>query len=433
MRIAVVGTGIAGMTAARLLHPGNDLTVFESEPRVGGHTHTVDVVIGGTRHAVDTGFIVHNDRTYPNFIALLRCLGVETRPSDMSFSVSCGRTGLEYNPRSLDALFAQRRNVVSPRFHRLLAQIVRFTRQARSFLREGDPAISLSAFLDARGFGGEFRALFLVPMLSAIWSADPANVPAYPAAHFLRFFENHGLLNLTGGPTWRVIAGGSARYAEALTAPYADRIRLATPVEAVWREGGAVWLRPAGGAPERYDRVVIAAHSDTALRLLAEPTRAERAVLGAIPYQRNEVTLHTDTRLLPRARRAWASWNYHVPADARAAATVTYHMNRLQGLEAPVEFCVSLNSADRIAPEQVLRRFEYWHPVFSPAAIAAQSRHGEISGEGGIHYCGAYWGYGFHEDGVNSALAVARQFDRGLDDAKLPLPGTRAASALHAG
>lgn len=433
MRVAVIGSGIAGMTAARLLHPGNDLTLFECEPRIGGHTHTVNVVAGGTRYAVDTGFIVHNDHTYPNFIQLLKRIGVPTQASDMSFSVSCARTGLEYNPQSLSALFAQRRNLVNPAFHRLVAQIVRFTRQARVFLRDGDPSLSLDDFLARHAFGPRFKNLFLVPMLSAIWSADPANVMAYPAVHFLRFFENHGLLNLSGGPTWRVITGGSARYAEALTRPYADRIRLATPVEAAWREADGVMLRPLGGAPERYDHVVLAVHSDTALRMLASPTRAERHVLGAIPYQRNEVTLHTDTRLLPRARRAWASWNYHVPAAPRAEATVTYHMNRLQGIDAPVDFCVSLNSGDRIDPEKVLRRFEYWHPMFSPEAIAAQTRHAEISGQGGIHFCGAYWGYGFHEDGVNSALAVARHFNRGLDDAKLPLPGARATSALHAG
>lgn len=433
MRIAVVGTGIAGMTAAWLLHRDHEITVFEANARIGGHTHTVDVLSGGAHFAVDTGFIVFNEWTYPNFIALLTQLGVPSQASDMSFSVSCARTGLEYNPQMLAGLFAQPRNAVRPSFYRMLGQIVRFMRQAKAFLRDGDPAISLEEFLDARHFGTDFREHFLIPMLSAIWSADPNNVMAYPAQHFLQFFANHGLLNLVQTPTWRVIQGGSSRYAERLTAPYADRIRLSTPVSAVWRGERGVWLKPKDGVPEHYDHVILAVHSDEALAMLPHATASEHAILGAIPYQANDVVLHTDASLLPKARRAWASWNYHVAQGVRPNATVTYHMNRLQGLKAPVEFCVTLNGTERIDPALILRRFTYRHPMFSSAGMAAQRRHAEISGVDGLHFCGAYWGYGFHEDGVNSALAVCKHFGKGIAHAQLPVHGTRAAPALHAG
>lgn len=421
------------MTAAWLLHRDHDLTVFEANSRLGGHTHTVDVVAGGEHYAVDTGFIVFNEWTYPNFIALLDALGVASQPSDMSFSVSCARTGLEYNPQGLGGLFAQPGNALRPGYYRLLGQIVRFMWEAKSFLRTGDPSVSLQAFLQSRGFKDHFRNAFLIPMLSAIWSADPSNVMAYPAVHFLRFFENHGLLNLVNTPTWRVVQGGSSRYLEKLTAPYADRVRLAAPVSAVWRDDHGVWLKPQDGAPEHYDHVILAVHSDEALAMLAQATPAERAILGAIPYQENDVVLHTDASLLPRARRAWASWNYHVPDTPAPLATVTYHMNRLQGLQAPVEFCVTLNGTDRIDPALILRRFSYWHPVFSAEGLAAQRRHAEISGVGGLHFCGAYWGYGFHEDGVNSALTVGAHFGKGIANAKLPLSGACAAPALQAG
>lgn len=433
MRVAVVGTGIAGMTSAWLLHRLHDVTVFEANAQIGGHTHTADVEVGGQRYAVDTGFIVFNERTYPNFIALLAALGVASQPSDMSFSVTCARSGLEYNPQGLGGLFAQPSNALRPGYYRLLFEIVRFMRAAKAFLKSGDPSLTLGQFVRANQFSADFRASFLIPMLAAIWSADPASVMAYPAVHFLRFFQNHGLLDLTGSNTWRVVQGGSSRYAEKLIAPYAHQIRLSTPVTAVWRDDHGVWLKAKDRAPSHFDQVILAVHSDAALAMLAHATPRERAILSAIPYQDNDVVLHTDASLLPRARRAWASWNYHVPDAPAPRATVTYHMNRLQSLEAPVDFCVSLNGTDRIDPAQILRRFTYRHPVFSPAGLAAQQRHGEISGVGGLHFCGAYWGYGFHEDGVVSALRVCAQLSRGIANAELPLLGAGAAPALQAG
>jgi predicted NAD/FAD-binding protein len=338
-------------------------------------------------------------------------------------------------------LFAQRRNVVRPGFFRLVAEILRFFRAGQRFLAAspGDEE-SLAAFLDRHGFSLALRRYYLAPMLAAIWSADPARVFDFPARHFLAFFQNHGLLQATGGPTWRVVDGGSARYVEKLTAGFRQAIRTDAPVEAVWRDQGGVWVKTPGGVPEAYDQVIIAAHSDEALDMLASPTRAEREVLGAIPYQRNEVVLHTDTRLLPRTRRAWASWNVRVPEDARGAVSMTYDMNRLQGIhDAPETFCVTLNDTGAIDPRRVLRTFEYSHPVFSRESVAAQARHHEISG-GGIHFCGAYWGYGFHEDGVVSALRVCDAIramaggtpERETVHAQWPLCGAGASPALQA-
>jgi len=414
MKIAIIGSGIAGNVAARQLQREHDITVFEAGAHIGGHTHTHDVAIGGQTYAVDTGFIVFNDWTYPNFIELIRDLGVESRPSHMSFSVRCERSGLEYNGTSFDTLFAQRRNLLRPRFWRMLRDILRFNREAPRLLADaGAETLTLGDYLAGSDFGREFIDYYIIPMGAAIWSADPEMMLGFPARYFVRFFHNHGMLSVDERPEWRVIAGGSRGYVDKLVAPFRERVRLNTPVEWVRRYPTHVTVKARGSEPERFDALFLACHSDQALRLLADPSTSEREVLGAIPYQENEVVLHTDTRLLPRRRRAWAAWNYHVLPEARGRAAVTYNMNILQGLEAPVTFCVTLNRSEAIAPGRVIRRLTYHHPVYTLAGVAAQARQAEINGARRTYYCGAYWRHGFHEDGVVSALAAVEHFRAG--------------------
>jgi predicted NAD/FAD-binding protein len=407
MKIAIIGTGISGLTAAWRLHHQHDLTLFEANNYIGGHTNTVEVEVGGRCYAVDTGFIVFNDWTYPNFIDLLEQLGVASQTTRMSFSVRCERTGLEYNGENLNTLFAQRRNLFRPSFHRMIRDILRFNREAPALL-DGEREISLNAWLREENYGREFTEHYILPMAAAIWSAEPGMMGAMPARFFVRFFKNHGLLSVNDRPQWRVIQGGSRNYVEPLTAPFCDRIRLKCPVEWVRRHPTHVQVKPWGGPAERFDEVIIATHSDQALRLLVDPTAKEREILGAIPYQENEAVLHTDARLLPRRKLAWAAWNYHLPAQPRDRVAVTYNMNILQGLDGPETFCVTLNRSEAIDPARILYRTTYHHPVFTAAGVKAQARRAEISGVNRTWYCGAYWSYGFHEDGVNSGLAAAR-------------------------
>ena len=421
MKIAVVGAGIAGNVVARRLCREHEITVFEAADHVGGHTHTVDVELGGERYAVDTGFIVFNDRTYPNFTALLAELGVASRPTQMSFSVRCERTDLEYNGATLGTLFAQRRNLLRPSFHRMLRDIIRFNREAPALLDVGDDGRTLGEMLRAGGYSREFVEKYLVPMAAAIWSAEPDSICRFPARFFIRFFENHGLLEIGNRPQWRVVAGGSRSYVEPLVRPFRDRIRLRAPVRGVTRHSNHVEIRSEGHAPERFHCVFIAAHSDHALGMLRDATPEERAVLAAIPYQANDVVLHTDASLLPRRRRAWAAWNYHIFPEARQRVAVTYNMNLLQGLDAPEQLLVTLNCADRIEPSRVLARFRYDHPVFLPGSVEAQARMAEISGVRRTFYCGAYWRNGFHEDGVCSALQALRHFEEWRAHAEQPL------------
>ena len=412
MRLAIVGTGIAGLAAAHRLHPSHDITVFEAGAHIGGHTHTHDIELGGRHWAIDTGFIVFNDWTYPNFIALMNELGVESQPSSMSFSVRCEKTGLEYNGTTLNTLFAQRRNLFSPSFHRMIRDILRFNREAPGFLDSGDDTTRLGNYLTANRYRQEFRDHYIIPMGAAIWSAAPGDMLDFPARYFIRFFHNHGMLSVDDRPQWRVIRGGSRCYVEPLTAPFRERIHLNTPVMRIIRDEKGVTVQTATGSEARFDAVVLACHSDQALAMLDEPSHVEREILGAIPYQENETILHTDASVLPRAKRAWAAWNYHIPREARDRVAVTYDMNILQGLEAPETFCVTLNYRDRIDPDRILKRLTYHHPAYTPAGIAAQSRHAEISGINRTYYAGAYWGFGFHEDGVKSGLRVAKQIDR---------------------
>jgi predicted NAD/FAD-binding protein len=409
MRIAVIGSGIAGNVAAYHLAGEHQVTLFEAGDHLGGHTHTHDIEWEGRHYAVDSGFIVFNERTYPNFIRLLQRLGVASQPTEMSFSVKCDTTGLEYNGHSLNNLFAQRRNLLSPSFHRMVRDILRFNREAPLSLEEGGAEMPLGAWLAQHRYSREFIEHYIIPMGAAIWSTDPVQMQAFPASFFIRFFRHHGLLELRNRPRWFVIKGGSREYLGPLSAPYADGIRLRTPVQSIRRLPVGVEVRTLNHGAELFDAVFIATHSDQALRLLADPTPAERAVLGQLRYQRNEAVLHTDASVMPRSRRAWASWNYHLQPDNERVA-LTYDMNRLQGLDAPVNFLVTLNNTDAIDPRKIIRRMVYEHPVFTPGSVAAQARRGEISGGNRTYYCGAYWRNGFHEDGVVSALQALEDF-----------------------
>lgn len=410
MKIAVIGSGIAGNVAAYHLSREHEVTVFEAGSHVGGHTHTHELEQAGRHYSVDTGFIVFNDWTYPNFIRLLDELGVASQPSPMSFSVRDEASGLEYNGTSLDSLFAQRRNLVRPSFWRMIHDILRFNREAPSLIGQAGGDVSLGEYLSASNYSGEFIEHYIIPMGAAIWSTAPASMRRFPARYFVSFFHNHGMLSVDRRPQWRVIRGGSARYVAALTARFRERIRLDTPVQSVRRVAGQAYLKARGHETERFDAVFFACHSDQALAILADATPLEREILGAIPYQTNEAVLHTDTRLMPKARRAWAAWNCHVLADRRDQAALTYNMNILQSLDAPAPFLVTLNHTGAIGPAKILKRIRYEHPLYTPAAVAAQARQQEINGPLNTYFCGAYWRSGFHEDGVVSALDALAHF-----------------------
>jgi predicted NAD/FAD-binding protein len=393
---------VSGLVAARELHrAGHGITVFEAGALPGGHSNTVEVQTPNGAWSVDTGFIVFNDRNYPNFRALLGELGVDTQPSTMSFSVSDGRGGFEWAATPI-GLFANLGHIIDPSFHRMLLDLRRFFREARELIGTNGHGPSLREFCETRGYSEYFVERLIVPQVSAVWSADPEQLWTFPASFIAEFFANHGSLQLLGRPRWHTVTGGSRRYVDAITAPYADRIRTSTPVGAVRRDGDGVTVAWDGGS-ERFDHVVFACHSDQALGMLADPTDAEREVLGAIAYQENETVLHTDDSLMPRRRAAWASWNYHLTDEPAGQTTVTYHMNRLQSLGDDHEFLVTLNRTADIDPSRVIQRFTYSHPVYTREAVAAQRRWDEISRDR-THYCGAYWRWGFHEDGVWSAL-----------------------------
>jgi predicted NAD/FAD-binding protein len=407
MKIAVIGSGISGLASAYYLNPTHDVQVFEANRYIGGHTATVDVSLGGCGYAVDTGFIVYNDWTYPNFIALMEELGVTNRPTEMSFSYRDLPTGLEYAGSDVNTLFAQRRNLLSPRFYGMIKDILRFNRESIADLDAGRVAcdVSLGTYLREKKYGQAFRDYYLIPMGSAIWSAESPTMLDFPLHFFLRFFKNHGLLSVTNRPQWRTIEGGSREYIGPLTANFRHKIRTNTPVLGVTRRDNEVLIKLPEDQQERFDHVIFACHSDQALNLLTDPSDAERRILSAIPYQNNEVILHTDTRLLPKSRRAWSSWNYLGTGES-TRATATYNMNILQGIKAPETFCVTLNTTAAINPHKILGRFNYSHPVFTLSGMQAQSRWDNID-TARTSYCGAYWRNGFHEDGVFSALRVA--------------------------
>ena len=413
MRIAVIGSGISGLVAARELSDLHEVTVFEADSRPGGHTHTVDVEDSlGRPHKVDTGFMVCNERNYPGLFHIFRNLGVALKPTDMSFSVRCEQTGIEWNGHSVNQIFSQRRNLLRPSFHGMIKDIIRFQEKAKA-LAEGDADdITVESFVEQMGLGQRFLNHYLIPLGSSLWSSPPADFLRFSMRFLARFLHNHGMLSWSGRPQWMTVVGGSSAYLEPLMAPFRARVHLSTPVQQVRRHETGVTLKlPRDEAT--FDEVILACHADQARAMISDLDPGEDEILSAIRFQRNDVVLHSDTSLLPRRRRAWASWNYCVPLDRPEQATVTYNMNFLQGLESASTFCVSLNSQDRIRPQHVLKRFEYHHPIFSLGAEQAKLRHRDLIRKRRTSFCGAYFGQGFHEDGVQSALRVAEAFQVG--------------------
>lgn len=416
MRIAIIGSGISGLTAAHHLHPRHDLTVYEAADRIGGHANTVTVSLDDGSWNVDTGFIVFNHRNYPVFTRLLSELRVPTQPSDMSLAICDERTGLEWGTNSA-RLFSQRRNLANPGFVSMIGEILRWNRLGQRVLAgtvDVDELAPMGDVLAERRFSRRFFDWYLVPLAAAIWSADPTTVDRFPIATFCRFLHNHGMLSLGERPAWRTVTGGSRTYVDALTAPFAHRIRTSSRVRAVARTPDGIEVQTSTSTrPEVFDRVVLATHSDQALRLLVDADAIEKEVAGGVRYQPNVATLHTDRRMLPERERTWASWNVHVlPGDQRRVA-MTYHMNRLQDLGSRHQLCVTLNRHDDIDPSQVHARIDYDHPVFDAAAIVAQRRRAELQGRGGLYWAGAWWGYGFHEDGARSGAEVAQLIEAG--------------------
>jgi predicted NAD/FAD-binding protein len=411
MKIAVIGSGISGLTSAYLLSRRFEVHLFEAAPRLGGHTHTVDVKTQSGTHSIDTGFIVFNDWTYPLFIKLMSELGVPHQPSSMSFSVKTEAGGLEYNGTDLNGLFAQRSNLVRPSFLWMIRDILRFNREAALAAEDGSAVgLTLKQYLDRGGYSKGFLNHYIIPMGAAIWSASSKQMEVFPFDYFARFFKNHGMLSVDERPTWRVIQKGSRSYIDPITRPFRDKIHLASPVERVVRNDTGVKVTvaaPSGRHEQQFDQVVFASHADETLRMLGDPTEEERRVLSAFSYQPNDTVLHTDVSVLPKKRRAWAAWNYWLPASETNQVAVTYNMNILQGLSAPETFCVSLNMSDRIDPTKVLKKILYHHPVYTREAVEAQKNWGAVSDKNKSHFCGAYWGYGFHEDGVKSAVRVS--------------------------
>ena len=408
-RVAVIGSGISGLTCAWLLREKYDISLYEANDYAGGHTQTTDVELNGKTWPVNTGFIVFNDWTYPNFIRLMELLGVASEDSDMSFSVKCENTGLEYNGHTLNTLFAQRRNLLKPSFWGMIRDILKFNKATREELDADtlDRTETLGQYLNRHGYGKAFRDHYIIPMGAAVWSASEEMMMQFPVYFFLRFFNNHGMLSVDERPQWRVISGGSRSYVERILKDLPqDQIYLSTPVTEVTRSAEHVSITSTRGT-DQYDEVIFACHSDQALRMLGDATDSEKDILGAIPYKMNDVVLHTDEKILPKRRLAWAAWNYHLGSGDQDSVAVTYYMNRLQNFdEAPVDFCVTLNNTAAIRKEKIIRQFRYAHPVFTLEGMAAQQRHADISGHRHTHFCGAYWFNGFHEDGVRSALRV---------------------------
>ncbi len=412
MKIAVVGSGVSGLVSAHLLSRRHDVVLLEADDRVGGHTHTFDVDEEGRKVPVDTGFIVFNERTYPNFLKLVRRLGVRWKESDMSFSVRSDVRDFEYGAPALGAIFAQKRNLLDPRFHRMLLDIFRFYREAKDLLDEGSE-VPLLAWLEARGYSKAFVEDHLLPLVGAVWSSSCQGVREFPARFLARFFENHGFLEVSRAFPWLTIEGGSRQYVRAILDGFRGEVRTGSPVERITR-GDGVTVKAVGQAPERFDHVVVAAHADQALRMLADPSPLETEVLGQFPYRPNKVRLHADDRVMPRRRQAWAAWNYHLDDAGQDGATVTYWMNRLQAPPARRDYFVTLNRDGAVADDRTLLDVTYHHPVFSPSGVATQRRHAELIGHRDTSYCGAYWRNGFHEDGVVSALAVCERFGEAL-------------------
>ena len=416
MKFAIIGSGISGLTAAYLLNRNHDVTVYESNDYVGGHTHTHEIVLNGKKWAVDTGFIVYNERTYPNFIKLLDQLKVERQLTSMGFSVKSSQKDLEYAGHSINALFAQRSNILRPSFIRMLRSILRFNSEAEHHLDNLEEFVTLGDYLSLYNYPEEFINDFIIPMGAAIWSTKPVNMMKMPAIFFIQFFRNHGLLAVKNRPNWWVIKGGSKCYVEKMTISFNDKIRIATPVKKVKRNERSIEViyGKTSQESETFDAVIFATHSDQALSLLEKPSVQEVKILEALQYQKNEALLHLDESILPKRKLAWASWNYLLDQNPEEPVALTYNMNILQSLNSDHTFCVTLNNHDAIDPSKVIKKIIYYHPLYTVDAIKAQNRKHEISGQKNTYYCGAYWHNGFHEDGVVSALDVCEHFGEKL-------------------
>ena len=409
-KIAVIGTGIAGNVVSYYLNQNHDITVFEKNNYVGGHSHTHSVSSSEGNYQVDSGFIVFNYETYPQFTKLLKKLGVEVQTSEMSFGVRCERTGLVYMGSTFNSLFTQRRNLFRPSFWGMLFDIVRFNSNGASLLDEDDTEISLEDYLKKEAYGKAFKENYLLPMASAVWSADKKMMARFPAKYLMRFFHNHGLLRILNRPQWYVIKGGSKAYVDAITRGHRQAIRLDTAVNSISRDEDGVIVKTSKDQ-ERFDFVFLACHSNQALSLLANPRKTEKDVLGAMPFQENDAVLHTDVSLLPKNRRAWAAWNYHRLESEQNEVAITYNMNILQNFSCETQFCVTLNNTRAVDPSKIIARMSYEHPVYTPESVAAQGRQREINGQDRVYFCGAYWRYGFHEDGVVSAMNALHDFE----------------------
>ena len=416
MKIAIIGTGISGLTAAYLLSRNHNITVFESNKYVGGHTHTHEIDLGGKKWAVDTGFIVYNERTYPNFIKLLDLLKVERQITSMGFSVKSAEKNLEYAGHSMNALFAQRLNMFRPSFIRMLRSILRFNSEAENHIDKLEEYVTLGDYLSIYSYPEEFINHFIIPMGAAIWSTKPSNMLKMPAMFFIQFFRNHGLLAVKDRPNWWVIKGGSKCYVEKLIIGFKNNIRISTPVQKVERNESSVKIiyGKTSFESETFDAVIFATHSDQALNILENPSVQEVEILEALQYQKNEALLHLDESILPNRKLAWASWNYFLDQNPEEPVALTYNMNILQSLNSDKTFCVTLNNHDAIDPNKVIKKIIYHHPLFTVEGIKAQGRKNEINGQKNTYYCGAYWHNGFHEDGVVSALEVCEHFGERL-------------------
>jgi len=402
----MVGSGIAGLASAWLLSRRHEVWLFEANDYFGGHTHTHDVEQQGRRYRVDSGFIVHNPGHYPLLTRMFHELDVASQPTTMSFSVHREASALEYNAATLDTLFCQRRNLCSPRFIGMVRDLMRFYREAPALLNASEDGATLGDYLAEHRYGAAFRDEHLVPMASALWSSPAKQILGFPVRYLVQFMANHQMLQIGGRPQWPVVRGGSSTYVRALRARWSVRERLGCAVRAIRRHAAGIVIESAAGI-EHFDHAVLACHSDQALALLADADEREQAILGAMPYQANDTVLHTDARLLPVRRKAWAAWNAWLPRDPDEACTVSYCMNVLQGIESPEPFVVTLNRTAAIDPDKVLARMRYQHPIYSRASVAARARKAEIQGRRCTWFAGAYWGWGFHEDGMRSAVEVA--------------------------
>ena len=411
MKIAIIGSGISGLTAAYLLNRKHDVTIFEANDYIGGHTHTHKVNIDGKKYSVDTGFIVYNERTYPNFIKLLDLLNVERQLSTMGFSVKSISKDYEYAGESLNSLFAKRSNIFRFGFLRMLYEMYHFGKKADSSGIGLDASVTLGDYLKKEKYSGEFINYFIIPMGAAIWSTPANKVLNMPAYFFIKFFYNHGMLETINRPNWWVIKNGSSEYIKKIIRGFENKINLSTPVKTVARKNEGVEIQLAKKEETlKFDSVIFATHSDQALEMLENPTDTEKDILSSIPYQKNEVLLHTDSSVLPRRKLSWASWNYQLDSDPALPVVLTYNMNILQSINCKETLCVTLNDHNSVDETKILKKITYHHPLFNVKSIEAQKRKSEISGVNNTHYCGAYWRNGFHEDGVVSALDVCKDF-----------------------